>query len=421
MKVLLIDGGGRGHALGWKLAQSPHVKELHFAPGNAGMAQLGMCHTVAPTDLEGLVALTQHLKPDLVVVGPDDPLALGLVDNIMAMTIPVFGPTRAGAQIEASKSFAKSVMGQANIPTARYATFSDPKEAKEYIKSQQNPVVVKADGLALGKGVIVCDTPEQALEAVDHLMINEAFGLAGRTVVIEEKLDGPEFSILCLTDGEHTITFPAIQDHKRIGEGDTGPNTGGMGTYHPVPFYNRQLEEQVISTIINPLLRHMRELGTPFKGCLYPGLMLTPEGPKVIEFNARFGDPETQVAMAMLDEDLFELFEGSAAGYLITRQPNWRNEACVCVVAASKGYPGDYEKGKPIEGLKEAEATGALIFHAGTTHNNNQIVTSGGRVLNIVGRGPDIKSAQAQAYRALDKIHFDGIYFRKDIAWRALS
>ncbi len=421
MKIFVIDSGGRGHALGWKLAQSPRVKQLYFAPGNAGMAEIGECHPIATTDISGLIKLTTQLKPDLVVVGADDPLALGLVDKLQAKHVPVFGPTQAAARIESSKAFAKEIMTKAGVPTARFGRFTDPKEAKAYIQQQPGNVVVKADGLALGKGVFVCDHPDEAITAVDTIMVDKAFGNAGQEVVIEERLEGPEFSLQCITDGEHVVSFPAIQDHKRIGEGDRGPNTGGMGTYTPVSFYTPELEEQVLATIVSPTLKALRNNGTPFRGCLYPGLILTADGPKVIEFNARFGDPETQVAMAMLDEDLLDLIEASIQTKLTNRPPQWHSGACVCVVAASGGYPNEYEKGKIITGLEAAQASGALIFQAGTTKRGSNLVTSGGRVLNVIGRGLQLSDALTQSYKALHKIHFDGMYYRKDIAWRALA
>ncbi|MFO7172185.1 MAG: phosphoribosylamine--glycine ligase [Bacillota bacterium] len=420
MKVLVVGGGGREHALAWKLAQSPRVRELHAAPGNAGIARIATCHPVAATDLPGQVRLARELGVDLVVVGPDDPLALGLVDLLQAEGIRAFGPTRAAARLEASKSFAKEVMRDAGVPTADYAVFTDYEAALAHVRARGGEVVVKADGLALGKGVFVCASVAEAEAALRALMVDRAFGAAGAKVVIEEKLTGPECSVLALCDGEDFVAFPAVQDHKRLGEGDTGPNTGGMGTYTPVPGYTEAVAREVAERILAPTLAAMRERGHPFRGCLFAGLMLTADGPKVLEFNARFGDPEAQVALPMLDMDLLDLMEAALEGGLRGVRLRWRPGAAACVVAASAGYPGAYEKGKVIRGLEEAETRGALVFHAGTARQGDQVVTAGGRVLGVVGRGPDLRAALGQAYRALEAIHFDGIYYRKDIGWRAL-
>lgn len=422
MKVLIVGGGGREHALAWKLAQSPRVRELHAAPGNAGMAQMGItCHPVPATDVTTQVQLARDLGVDLVVVGPDDPLALGLVDQLTASQVRAFGPTRAAAQLEASKAFAKEVMVAAGVPTARFATFTDFPSAVAYVREQGGDVVVKADGLALGKGVRVCSTVEEAEEFLRACMIERVFGAAGARVVVEEKLTGPEVSVLALCDGTDFVAMPAIQDHKRIGEGDTGPNTGGMGTYTPVPWYTPEVERAIAEQVIGPTLAAMREKGHPFKGCLFTGLMLTPGGPRVLEYNARFGDPETQVAMPMLEMDLLELFEACIDGGLAGVKLRWRPGAAVSVVLASGGYPGKYEKGKVITGVEAAEAAGALVFHAGTAREGGQLVTAGGRVLNVVGRGRDLRGALDQAYGAARLIHWDGMYYRRDLAWRALQ
>ncbi len=423
MKVLIVGGGGREHALAWKLAQSPRVTELHAAPGNAGLALMGVtCHPVPATDLDGQVRLAKGLQAGLVVVGPDDPLAMGLVDLLTAAGVRAWGPTRAAAQLEASKAFAKEIMTAAGVPTAGFATFTDFDAALAYARERNGDVVVKADGLALGKGVTVCSSVAEAEAFLRVCMVDKIFGEAGTRVVIEEKLSGPEISVLALCDGSRFVAFPAIQDHKRIGEGDTGPNTGGMGTYTPVPDYTPEVERVIREQVIAPTLATMRDRGTPFRGCLFTGLMLTTGGPRVLEYNARFGDPETQAAMPMLDMDLLDLFEASLEdGGLAGVQLRWRAGAAVSVVLASGGYPGAYEKGKVITGVEAATAAGALVFHAGTALADGRLMTAGGRVLNVVGQGPDLQAALDHAYSAARLIGWDGVYYRRDLAWRALQ
>lgn len=422
MKVLVVGGGGREHALAWKLRQSPRVREVHAAPGNAGIAALATCHPIAATDLEGQVRLARDLGVDLVVVGPDDPLALGLVDRLQAAGIRAFGPTAGAARLEASKSYAKAVMARAGVPTAAAAVFDDFEAARAYVRERGGDVVVKADGLALGKGVTVCTSVEEAEAALHRAMVERAFGEAGSRVVVEERLEGEECSVLALTDGENFLALPAIQDHKRVGDGDSGPNTGGMGTYTPVRSYTAEVAREVAERVIAPTLAALGEEGQPFRGCLFVGLMLTATGPRVLEFNARFGDPEAQVALPMLDMDLAEVaLAATEPGGLAGARLRWRPGAAACVVMASAGYPGPYEKGKPIEGLDEAERLGTLVFHAGTARQDGRLVTAGGRVLGVVGQGPDLRTAVDRAYAGVAAIRFEGAHFRRDIGWRSLS
>lgn len=421
MRVHIVGGGGREHTLAWKLAQSPQVAALSAAPGNAGIAQLAACHPVAATDLQGQIDLCRRLQPDLVVVAPDDPLALGLVDRLSEAGFVCFGPRREAARLEWSKAFAKEVMAAAGVPTAAWAAFTEYDEARCYLHECGAPVVVKADGLALGKGVMVCQTLAEADAALHQIMVERAFGAAGDRVIIEEMLAGQEVSVLAFTDGATVVAMPPSQDHKRIGEGDTGPNTGGMGTYTPVPVYTTELHDQVMRTIMQPVVREMRSRGAPFQGCLYAGIILTERGPMVLEFNARFGDPETQVVLPLLESDLAAVMLACARGTLAGADVRWTDGAAVCVVMASGGYPGAYAKGKPIAGLADAQAAGCLVFHAGTAQEGEAVVTAGGRVLGVVGLGADLAAARAAAYRGAEQISFDGAYLRRDIALRALA
>lgn len=420
MKVLVVGGGGREHALVWKLSKSSLLSELHAAPGNAGIAEVATCHSVPASDISGQVALAQRLDIDFVVVGPDDPLALGLVDALAAVGIKAFGPTRAAAQLEASKAFAKQIMAEAGVPTAASRVFSDYGAASAYLAEHGAPVVIKADGLALGKGVVVAQTMAEAEAGLRQIMHDRAFGQAGATVVIEDCMEGPEVSVLAFCDGRRVRLMPPVQDHKRIGEGDTGPNTGGMGTYTPVPEYTPELAATVETKIIQPVIDTMARRGTPFQGVLFAGLMLTAAGPMVVEFNARFGDPETQVLMPLLENDLLNVLLACTDGRLDQVDAAWRQEACACVVLASGGYPGDYQKGKPVTGLQEARNRGVLLFHAGTAAENGAVVTAGGRVMGVVATGPDLKRALAAAYWGVEAVQFEGRYARRDIGWRAL-
>ena len=415
MNILVIGSGGREHALVWKLAQSPRVGRIHCAPGNAGTAQLAVNHDVAATDLTGLVALAKREKIDLTVVGPDDPLAAGVVDLFRAEGLRVFGPPAAAARLEASKSFAKEFMVRHGIPTADSRTFTDSTAALAHCAEAEYPLVVKADGLALGKWVIIAQTREEAEQAVREIMVDRVFGSAGDTVVIEEFLTGPECSIHALVDGKGYLLFPDARDHKRALDGDRGLNTGGMGTISPSGVVDGAMRERIRTEILEPFVRGIREDGIPFSGMLFPGLMMTPRGPKVLEFNCRFGDPETQVLMRRLTSDLLDLIEATVDGTLSSADPVWDERAALCVVLASGGYPGPIEKGKPISGLTEAAPGSAVIFHAGTAEKDGQVVTNGGRVLGVTATGVDLGEARDRAYAAAAKIAFEGKQFRSDI------
>jgi len=421
MKLLVIGGGGREHAIVWALKKSDKVKEIHCAPGNAGIARLAECVPIPVTRFDDLIQYSIDHAIDLVVVGPDDPLALGIVDAFEAAGIPIFGPNRAAAEIEGSKIFMKELLRKYEIPTARYETFTDYEQALAYLRSQQAPIVVKADGLAAGKGVTVARTLEEAEEALRGMMVDKVFGESGSQVVIEEFLEGQEMSILAFVDGETVRPMVPAQDHKPVFDNDEGPNTGGMGTYSPLPHIDPAIIEQAIETIVKPTARAMVSEGRPFRGVLFAGLMITKDGPKTIEFNARFGDPETQVVLPRLQTELIDIILATVNGRLNELELSWSDEAAVCVVLASEGYPASYPKGLPISGLAEAEALGALVFHAGTSAGTDGgFVTSGGRVLGVVGRGRDIAAARENAYRAADAIAFDGVHYRRDIAAKAL-
>jgi len=420
MKVLVIGGGGREHALAWKLARSPRVAKLYAAPGNAGIAQAAECRAVGAEDLPGLLALAQELKPDLTVVGPDNPLAMGVVDLFQKHGLRIFGPSASAARFESSKIFAKQFMARHGIPTARFGQFNDSQAAQEFARSFDGPCVVKADGLALGKGVIICQSPSEAAQAIRQMMEQKAFGAAGERVVIEEFMTGDEISIHALVDGRSFRAFPSSQDHKRVGDGDTGPNTGGMGTISPVPQATPALLQAVERQILEPFVRGCQADGIEYRGLLYPGLMLTPNGPRVLEFNARFGDPETQVLMMRMESDLLDAVEAVVDGRLADVALRFRSEAAVCVVMASGGYPGDYAKGRPIRGLDDAaRLDGVQVFHAGTKRQDDAVVTSGGRVLGVTALGRDLKAARERAYEAVARIQFDGAHCRRDIGWRA--
>ncbi len=421
MRILVVGGGGREHALIWKLAQSSLKPDIHSAPGNAGIETLAECHPISDTNIDGQVKLAENLQVDLVVVGPEKPLAKGLVDQLVDKRIPAFGPTANAAQLETSKIFAKTLMHHANVPTAYAMPIDgDPRAAITWLKGRDFPQVIKADGLAAGKGVFICHTLENAEQVVENLMVKKTLGEAGRNILIEDYLEGFECSILAICDGRNFVYFPAIQDYKPVGEGDTGANTGGMGAVTPVHHCGAVFGNLVAEYIIAPTLSQLRKQGINFKGCLYAGLMVTDKGARVLEYNVRFGDPETQVAMAMLDEDLLELLQLVADGVLPkTRLVNWKPGACACVVAASGGYPGDYEKGKLITGITDAEVNGTLVFHAGTARQFGNMVTSGGRVLSVVVRAAYLPTAIYTAYTYLGKINFEGKYCRPDIGKNA--
>ena len=428
MKILVIGSGGREHALVWKLEQSPHAAQMWCAPGNAGIAQERLakngsaveCVNIGAGDLPNLLAFAQEKKIDFTVVGPDNPLALGIVDLFQKNGRKIWGVNRKAAQFESSKVFSQKFMEKYAIPTAAAGTFDDIATAKKFA-ADLGKCVVKADGLALGKGVLICANAAEAERAVDEIMVGKAFGAAGAKIVIQEFLEGMEISLHALCDGKTAKLFPTSQDHKRALDGDRGLNTGGMGTYSPTPFVSDAELKKMGEAILNPWLRGCAEEKINFCGILYPGIMLTKNGPKVLEFNARFGDPETQVYLTRLENDLVELLDASASGTLEKIELRWKLEIAVCVVMASGGYPGNYPKGKVITGLDTAnQLSNTKIFHAGTALKDGQIVTNGGRVLGVTTLGKDLKSAQAAAYTAVEKIHFDGAHFRRDIAAKAL-
>ncbi|QGP91294.1 Phosphoribosylamine--glycine ligase [Neomoorella glycerini] len=418
MRILVVGGGGREHALVWKIARNPHVTEIYCAPGNAGIAGLATCVPIAAGDIDGLLAFARRAGIDLTLVGPEAPLVAGIVDAFQTAGLPIFGPCRAAARLEGSKIFAKELMQAAGISTARHAAFTEAGAALAYLEEHPGPVVVKADGLAAGKGVVVAPDTATAREAVTA-MFGGRFGPAGRRVIIEERLEGEEVSILALCDGETVVSLLPAQDHKRVGEGDTGPNTGGMGAYAPVPFYTPAIAREVEEKILRPTARAMAAAGCPYRGVLYAGLMLTREGPRVLEFNCRFGDPETQPLMLLLQSDLVELMLATINGELAGTKIDWYPGAAAGVVLAAGGYPGPYAKGTPIAGL-EAVPPGVEVFHAGTALVDGQVVTSGGRVLCVTARGEDLQAALDRVYTGIKAINFAGMHYRRDIGYRAL-
>ena len=415
MKVLVVGGGGREHAICWKLAQSPKVTQLFCAPGNAGIAQVATCIDVKATDVDGMVAWAKANAMDFVMVAPDDPLALGMVDAMEAAGIPAFGPHANAAIVEASKAVSKELMAKYHIPTAKYCTFTDLEKALSYLEAQGAPIVVKADGLALGKGVVVAATVDEAKQAAQEMMEDKKFGESGSTVVIEECMTGPEVTVLAFTDGKTVVPMPASQDHKRAYDGNQGPNTGGMGAISPPPQYTPELAQRCMEEIFQPTIDALRAEGRPFQGVLYFGLMLTPSGPKVVEYNARFGDPECQVVLSLLDTDLMDILQACVDGTLDRLQIRWKDEAGCIVVLASGGYPLDYKKGYPISGLDEAGQT-AMVFHAGTKLGpGGEYLTNGGRVLGVTATAPTLDGAIAGAYDAAKHISFQDMHFRTDI------
>ena len=414
MKVLVVGSGGREHAICWKLKQSPKVTGLFCAPGNGGIAQLAQCVDVKATDVDGMVKWAKENAMDFVVVAPDDPLALGMVDTLEEAGIPAFGPRANAAVIEASKAFSKELMKKYHIPTARYETFTQLDKALDYIGEQGAPIVVKADGLALGKGVVVAATVDEAKTAAREMMEDKKFGQSGSTVVIEECMTGPEVTVLAFADGEHVYPMPASQDHKRAYDGNRGPNTGGMGAISPPPQYTPEIAQRCMDEIFLPTIAALKAEGRPFQGVLYFGLMLTPDGPKVVEYNARFGDPECQAVLSLLDSDLMDIFTACREGTLDQLDLRWKDSAACCLVLASGGYPLDYRKGFPISGLEEAGKS-AVVFHAGTAEKDGQIVTSGGRVLGVTALGDTLEEAIDNAYAAAKPISFTDMHFRTDI------
>jgi phosphoribosylamine---glycine ligase len=422
VKVLVVGNGGREHALVWKLAQSPHVTKLYCAPGNAGSRRQAENVPVAADDIAGLRRFALEQDIDLTVVGPELPLSLGITDTFAACNLPVFGPTQAAAQLETSKAFAKKFMWEEGIPTAEAAIFEDMTAAQDYIRWHNGPLVVKADGLAAGKGVTVCQTRQEALQAVQQVMLHKIFGDAGRRVVLEEFLEGEEASFHVLVDGERVLPLAAAQDYKRIYDGDRGPNTGGMGAYSPAPVITATLHQRIMAEIIEPTVHGMTARGMPYRGVLYAGLMIVEQRPYVIEFNVRFGDPETQPLLVRLHNDLLPLLEGTARGHLDDLQADYRADASMCVVMAAEGYPGAYAKGVPIVGVEEVERLdNTWVFHAGTEMQDGYLVTSGGRVLGVTTRAASLASAIAQAYHAVEHIQWPGAHYRRDIGYRALQ
>ena len=422
MKVLVVGGGGREHSLVWKLAQSPKVTKVLCAPGNAGMKDLADCHPVGAEDIEGLVALAKDQGVDMVIVGPEAPLTLGLADRMAEEGLKVCGASQEAARIEGSKIFSKELLKKYGIPTADFKAFEDVEAAKAHVRERGAPVVIKADGLAAGKGVFPCQTVDEALEALDIIMVDKAFGSAGDQVVVEDFLVGEEASILVFTDGQTIKPMPSSQDHKPIYDGDKGPNTGGMGAYSPAPVVTPELETYIMDHIMRPTIEAMAAEGCPYKGVLYAGLMINKDGPMVLEFNARFGDPEAQPLLMRLKSDLMEPLEAIIEGRLEEVDPVWDERATVCVVMASGGYPGSYEKGFEISGLEEAGAMeDVVVFHAGTAEKDGKIVTSGGRVLGVTAIGDGVAQAIERAYQAVEKITWEGAFYRRDIGQKALD
>ena len=422
MKVLVVGQGGREHVLAWKLRQSPKVDEVFCAPGNAGTADDAVNVDVASGDVERLVKFAQAEQIDLTVVGPEAPLVAGITDAFEEAGLRVFGPSKAAAQLEGSKTFAKEIMRQANVPTAEWSVFHEADEAIRYVEEREEvPLVVKADGLAAGKGVAVCSNREEAIEAIKEIMIEKSFGAAGERLLIEDRLVGQEVSILAIVDGRTIVTLEASQDHKAAHDGDTGPNTGGMGAYSPAPFATPELMDDVIQRILVPTVHTMRKRNTPFRGVLYAGLMLTSQGPKVLEFNTRFGDPEAQPVLMRLKTDLFDVLTAATEGRLADfAELEWDDRSAVCVVMASEGYPGAYEKGRVIRGLGDAaELNDVKVFHAGTLLSGEDVLTDGGRVLGVTALGEDVSAAKKRAYEAVKCIRWDGAWCRKDVSDKA--
>ncbi|WP_134684968.1 phosphoribosylamine--glycine ligase [Brevibacillus migulae] len=421
MNVLVIGGGGREHTIAWKLTQSPKVKKIYCAPGNGGTAQFAQNVPIDVHDFAGLAQFAKDEGIDLTIVGPEDPLFAGIVDFFEQRNLPIYGPHADAARMEGSKCFAKKMMSRYNIPTARYESFIDYESALAYVREQGAPIVIKADGLAAGKGVVVAESLEEAENALFDMMKTGSFGEAGARVVIEECMRGEELTLLSFVDGETVKPMIASQDHKQVFDGDKGPNTGGMGTYAPVPQVSAALMEQIVETIVKPIAKGMVQEGFPFKGVLYTGLMLTAVGPKVVEFNVRFGDPETQVVLPLLKTDLVDIVLATISGELASLDIQWKEGSAVCVVMAAPGYPGEYPKGAVIEGLADAKADdNVFVFHAGTKQADDAVVTNGGRVLGVTGIGNGLIEARDAAYAGVKKLRFEGAHYRTDIAAKAL-
>jgi phosphoribosylamine---glycine ligase len=422
MRILVVGSGGREHALCWKLAASPLCDKLWCAPGNAGIAAEAECVPIGAEDLDALVAFARENRVDFVVVGPEAPLVAGLIDRLAAAGIAAFGPMADAARLEGSKSFMKEIAEEAGVPTARWRRFADAAAARAFARELGAPLVVKTDGLAAGKGVIIAETIGEADHAIGSMLVEGAFGAAGAEIVIEEFLEGEEASFFALADGEHVLPLAAAQDHKRVGDGDTGPNTGGMGAYSPTPIVDAAMQARILAEIVQPTVRTMATRGMPFRGVLFAGIMIDASGPKLLEYNVRFGDPECQVLMARLKSDLLPALIASAEGGLGHFDLRWHDDTALVVVMAANGYPGSYEKGSEIRGLDRAAALGdVLIFHAGTKREGERVLANGGRVLGIVGRGTDAAAARARAYAGIDAIDWPGGFCRHDIGWRAIG
>jgi len=422
MKVLVIGGGGREHALVWKLGQSPRVSQVLCAPGNGGISEEAECAPVDVRNLDALVELATRLRPDLTVVGPEMPLALGVADEFARRGLPIFGPTQAAARLESSKSFAKEFMQRYQVPTPHYAICASADEVKDALAHFHPPIVVKADGLAAGKGVVLAQTKEEAATVAAEMLSGKLLGEAGAKVVLEEFLEGEELSFLVMSDGERVAPLAASQDHKRVGDGDTGANTGGMGAYSTDAMLDPQMREWLLTHVARPVVAGMRAEDAEYRGILYCGLMMTARGPMVLEFNCRFGDPETQAILMRLESDLVDALEAAIEGRVSDGDFKWSGDASVCVVAAAGGYPGSYESGQQISGLEEAaKMEGVKVFHAGTSKRDGALYTAGGRVLGVTARGAELGSAVGRAYAAAEKIRFEGMHYRKDIAARALK
>ena len=422
MKVMVVGGGGREHALCWAISRSPLCDHLFCAPGNAGIAQVAECIAISADDSAELVAFARNKNIDFVVVGPEAPLVDGLADRMREAGIKVFGPSAAAAQLEGSKAYMKDMLAKSGVPTAAYGRFTNAAKAKAYISEQGAPIVVKTDGLAAGKGVILCDTVEEGHAAVDTMMADKAFGSAGDEIVVEEFLPGEEVSYFALVDGTTALPLVSAQDHKAVGDGDTGPNTGGMGAYSPAPVMTDTLETEIMDTIIMPTVRAMADTEAPYVGVLYAGLMITDAGPKILEYNVRFGDPECQVLMMRLKSDLLPALMAAADGQLKNFNLRWHDDTALVVVLAANGYPGSYEKGSKIKGVETADAQdGVVVFHAGTKTDGDNLLASGGRVLGVTATGNSVSDAQSKAYAAVDVIDWPGGFCRRDIGWRAIA
>lgn len=422
MKVLIVGSGGREHTLAWKITQSPLVSRVFCAPGNAGTSFSCENVPIESEDIEKLAEFAKDNKIDLTIVGPEQPLVLGIVDCFQEKGMRIFGPSKKAAELEGSKSFAKEIMKKYGIPTAAFHSFADPKKAMDELENRKYPLVIKADGLAAGKGVIICQEKKEALEAIKQIMEEKAYGSAGNSIVIEGFLKGEEVSYLAFVDGENILPLASSQDHKAIFDGDKGPNTGGMGAYSPAPIMDQKLMDRVTEEIAKPVVNGMKLEGRPYKGILYAGLMIDEGNPKVLEFNCRLGDPETQPVLFRMKSDIIPVFQAAIDGKLGTQNIEWLDKPAVCVVMASKGYPGSYEKGLPIAGLDDkGDVEGGTVFHAGVAFKEDELVTNGGRVLGVTATGFDIKNAIDNVYRAVSKIHWDGVYYRKDIGSKAIG